>query len=254
MEKTIVCLLAIGSCAFGQRYEGWTENPDGTRSYSRGRIVHDRDIDAELRAREQASWNMYLKVVEQGHKQTQDYIDKMKSEREHQETTELLQQIARETERANEESRRIAEATKKAMETLAREAERANEERRSVAEAAQQAMERRAGPNEWWRPDWLEKVAPSSDAKKYVLLEQQQAKQPTTSEDNWWAPYAEEEKRRNAATAAGDQYTQPATATGGDQWWAADVEEEKRRRAEEAKRFEIPTQQPVKQPACDSAR
>jgi hypothetical protein len=103
--------------------------------------------------------------------------------------------------------------------------------------------------NEWWRPDWLEKVAPSSDAKKYVLLEQQQAKQPTIDGEDWLAPYREEERRRKAESTIDQPSTQAISSdTPSDQWLAPYKEEEKRRRTEEAKRFEIPTQQPVEQP------
>jgi hypothetical protein len=79
MKKLLALLLLTTTC-LGQRYESWTQNSDGTTSYTTGRIIVYRDIDAELRASEQASWNMYLRVVERGHKQTQDYIDKIEAE------------------------------------------------------------------------------------------------------------------------------------------------------------------------------
>jgi len=79
MKKLLALLLLTTPC-LAQRYESWTQNSDGTTSYTTGRIIVYRDIDAELMASEQASWNMYLKVVEQGHRQSQDYIDKIRAE------------------------------------------------------------------------------------------------------------------------------------------------------------------------------
>jgi len=254
----------MGSCAFGQRYEGWTENPNGSTSYTHGRFVQYRTIDDELQESYQAMMD-YLKDSQlQRDQEKAEAMAKSQLE-ELEKQTALLEETKQEAERANEERRSVAEATKRAMETLAQEAERANEERRSVAEATKQAMET------------LAREAKRANEDHSSVAE---AAQPTTGTGNRWTPYVEEEKRRNVASAASDKYTQlttaaegdqwwaadvaeekriqaekrkytqPTTTAEGDQWWAADVAEEKRRRAEERNKCAIP----VEQPAYDSAR
>jgi hypothetical protein len=59
MKKLIPLLLLTTPC-LGQRYEGWTENPNGSTSYTHGRFVQYRTIDDELQESYQAMMD-YLK-------------------------------------------------------------------------------------------------------------------------------------------------------------------------------------------------